>query len=171
MDIIISLYLRLWGEESSHSCNQSFFAMRHRLLSLASSLSSCSFFFDLNVPRPASLRSARSKLIRFEQCRPVLDLYLFDPNSANSSACWAGVVSGIRSTWPNMDHRCCFTLTDSGTTLHILYEASLEITLCGHRWLVMVRRCFLWQASSLSRNVCCPAVAVVQHEWHTGCII
>ena len=90
------------------------------------------FLFDLNVPRPAFLRSARSKLSRFEQCRLFLDLYLLDPNSANSSVCWAGVVPGIRSTWPNMDHRCCFTLTDSGTTLHILYEASLEITLCGH---------------------------------------
>ena len=67
--------------------HQSFFALRHRLLSLASSLSSCSFFFDLNVPRPASLRSARSKLRRFEQCRPVVDLYFLDPNSANSIAC------------------------------------------------------------------------------------
>ena len=47
---IISLHLR--GEESSYSCNQSFFVLRHRLLSLASSLSFCSFFFDFIVPRP-----------------------------------------------------------------------------------------------------------------------
>ena len=33
------------SDESSHSCNQSFFAMRHCLLSLASILSSRSFFF------------------------------------------------------------------------------------------------------------------------------
>ena len=65
------------------------------------------------------------------------DLYM-DRSTANSSACCAGVFSGICSTWPNMDHLCWFSLTDSGTTLHILYKASLEITLSGQGWPVMV---------------------------------
>ena len=83
---------------------------------------------------------------------PVQDLYLLNPSTANSGACCADVFSGIRNTWPNMDHLCWFTLTDSGTTLHVLYKASLEITLSGQRWPVMVRRCLQWQASRLSRN-------------------
>ena len=54
-------------DESSHSCNQSFFAMYHCLLPLASILSSQSFFLNLSVPKPASLRSACNKLSKFEQ--------------------------------------------------------------------------------------------------------
>ena len=142
-------------------------------VSLASISNSRSFFFNLSVPKPASLRSACNKLSRFEQWRPVQDLYFLDPSTANSSACCAGVFSGIRSTWPNMDYLCWFTLTDSGTTLHILYKALLEITLSGQWWLVMVRRCLRWQASSLSRNFFGAAQLLQLYNilWHTGCVV
>ena len=127
--------------------------MRHCPLSFASILSSRSFFFRSECPKTCfSESSAHNNLSRFEQWRPVRDLYLLDPSTANSSACCADVFSGIHNTWPNMDNLCWFTLTDSGTTLHILYKVSLEITLSSQRWPVIVRRCLWWQASSLSRN-------------------
>ena len=146
----ISLHLR--GEESSYSCNQSFFVLRHRLLSLASSLSFCSFFFDFIVPRPAFLRSARSKLRRLEQCRPVVDLYFLDPNSANSSACWAGVVMAfvahgltrtivVVSPWRIVVQRCTSSIRHHWRSRYVAIDGRWW---CG---------CFLWQASSLFSNV------------------
>ena len=45
-------------------------------------------FFEVSSQQTEKIRAA--------------DLYCMDPNSANSSACWAGVVSGTRSTWPNI---------------------------------------------------------------------
>ena len=89
----------------------------------------------------------------------------------NSSACCAGVFSGIHNTWLNMDHLYWFALTDSGTTLHILYKASLESTLSGQRWPVMVRsvcggRHLAYPEISLELPSCYSCTTSVTHRLH-----
>ena len=127
------------------NCNQNKFFQQ--VLHLAISLISLSSLKSL-INKFRSCKSFLNKVNRLHLGLPTLPLNKWSVSTANIKAWWAAVFSSLLKMWPNILHLCLATLSESLSTLLILYKVLLLIW-AGYLMFNILRKSLLCVTSSL----------------------